>query len=81
MLIMLLIVFITLAVAGVILLYVAYPYRGETMPWRPEIGDALKRRVDAFPTLDSQPRERQPATEGHRNLIALFRRHTVSTQG
>jgi hypothetical protein len=80
-LVMLLIVFITLVVAGAVLLYVAYPYRGETMPWHPEIGDALKRGVDAFPTLDSPPREKRPVVEGHRNPLAHFKRHTVSTQG
>ena len=78
---MLLLVMLTLAIAGVVLLYVAYPYRGESMPWHPEIGAALKRGVDAFPTLDAAPKPAVVPAEKPRSLGSWFRRHSVSPQG
>lgn len=78
---MLLLVMVTLAIAGVVLLYVAYPYRGESMPWHPEIGDALKRGVDAFPTLDSPPKPAGSSQEKSRVVGSWLKRHSVSPQG
>ncbi|MEZ0578847.1 hypothetical protein [Nocardioides sp. MH1] len=43
---------LSLAVAGLVVAYVAFPHRGETMPAVPWLGDALGRAVDAVPTLD-----------------------------
>jgi hypothetical protein len=43
--------------AGVVL-YVAYPHRGEEMPVAPLVGDAMRRGVNKLPTLDNQ-REKQ----------------------
>jgi hypothetical protein len=37
--------------------YVAYPHRGEEMPVAPQIGTAMRKGVDALPTLeDSESR-------------------------
>ena len=47
-----------LAIAGAVVLYVAYPHRGEEVPNAPWVGDALRKGVDALPTLDNQ-RERE----------------------
>ncbi len=47
-----------MALAGVVVLYVAFPHRGEEMPHTPWVGDAMKRGVERLPTLDNQ-RERQ----------------------
>jgi len=47
-----------LVVAGVVVLYVAFPHRGEDVPHTPWVGDAMKRGVHMLPTLDNQ-RERQ----------------------
>ena len=44
--------------AGLIVLYVAFPHRGEDMPHTPWVGDAMRRGVQKLPTLDNQ-REHQ----------------------
>ena len=43
-----------LAIAGAVVLYVAYPHRGEDMPHTPWVGEAMRKGVDALPTLDNQ---------------------------
>jgi hypothetical protein len=42
------------AVACLVVVYVAYPHRGEEMPNAPWVGKALKRTVDAVPTLPAE---------------------------
>ena len=57
---MLLIVLAMLAIlvlAGLVVMYVAYPHRGEEVPGAPWLGDAMSKGVDALPTLeDSESR-------------------------
>lgn len=48
-----LILVLILAVAGLVIAYVAYPHRGEEMPHAPWLGEAMKRGVDSLPTLDN----------------------------
>jgi hypothetical protein len=43
-----------LLLAGVIVLYVAFPHRGERMPHTPWVGDAMRKGVATLPTLDNQ---------------------------
>lgn len=43
-----------LAIAGAVVVYVAYPHRGEEVPHTPWVGEAMRRGVDALPTLDNQ---------------------------
>ena len=43
------IVIVVIAVAVVV--YVAYPHRGERLPVVPGLGDAVRRSVDALPTV------------------------------
>ena len=44
-------------VAAAVAVYVAYPHRGEEMPVAPQLGDAMRKGVDALPTLeDSESR-------------------------
>jgi hypothetical protein len=45
---------VIMILAGVIVLYVAFPHRGEEMPRTPWVGDALRKGVDRLPTLDNQ---------------------------
>jgi hypothetical protein len=52
MLVMLLLFLAILAVAGLVVLYVAYPHRGEEMPVVPVLGDAMRSAAEAIPTLD-----------------------------
>ena len=52
---------ISLVIAGVVVLYVAFPRRGEAVPHVPWLGDAMKRSVEALPTIDNTAgRERVP---------------------
>lgn len=54
-------------VAAAVMVYVAYPYRGERMPLLPGLGEAMRRGVEALPTLeegsqeDDRTRERRPS--------------------
>jgi hypothetical protein len=57
MVLMLLFLFVSLVLAGLVAIYVAYPHRGEEVPHLPWLGEAMKRGVDALPTLDNQPRQ------------------------
>jgi len=62
---------VLLAMLGIVLLavlvvlYVAYPHRGEEVPHTPWLGQAMRKGVNRLPTLDNQndeqkyqPRER-----------------------
>lgn len=45
-------------VATAVAVYVAYPHRGEDLPVVPQLGDAMRKGVDALPTLeDSDSRQ------------------------
>jgi hypothetical protein len=39
--------------AGLIVTYVAFPYRGEEVPKAPWVGDAMRKGADRLPTLDN----------------------------
>lgn len=41
-----------LALAGLVVLYVAFPHRGEEIPAVPWVGDAMRKGADALPTID-----------------------------
>ncbi len=45
-----------LVVAGVIVLYVAYPHRGEALPLAPAVGEVMERGVRALPLVEDTPR-------------------------
>jgi hypothetical protein len=42
-----------LVLAGLVVLYVAFPHRGEQVPAAPWLGDVLRKGVDVAPTLDN----------------------------
>jgi hypothetical protein len=46
---------VALVLAAAVMLYVAYPYRGEQTPVSPLLGQAMRRGVEALPTLDPEP--------------------------
>lgn len=58
---------VIMLLAGVIVLYVAYPHRGEDVPHTPWVGAALRRGVDALPTLGN--------TEDDEADLALLEHH------
>lgn len=43
-----------LVLCGLVVLYVAYPHRGERMPGAPWLGAAMERAVDALPVMADQ---------------------------
>ena len=64
MIFILLAMLVILVVAGLVVVYVAYPHRGEQMPNAPWVGEALKKTVDAVPTLSVDDElEPEPAPE------------------
>ena len=44
---------VVLVLAGLVVLYVAYPHRGEDVPHVPWLGHLLRKGVDNVPTLDN----------------------------
>ena len=59
MVLMLLAMLVIVLMAGLVVLYVAYPHRGEEVPNAPWVGDALRRGVARLPTLDNQSDEQR----------------------
>lgn len=48
--------------AGLVVLYVAFPHRGEDVPHVPWVGEAMRKGVETLPTLDNQrEREHEPS--------------------
>ena len=41
-----------IVLAGLVLVYVAFPHRGEELSAAPWLGEAMAKAVDAAPTLD-----------------------------
>ena len=44
---------VILVLAALVVLYVAFPHRGEDVPAAPWLGDALRKGVESAPTLDN----------------------------
>jgi hypothetical protein len=47
---------LALVLSAAVMLYAAYPYRGEETPLTPRLGQAMRRGVDSLPTLDPEDR-------------------------
>jgi hypothetical protein len=47
---------LALVLALAVIVYAAYPYRGEETPVSPRVGRALKRGVESMPTIESASR-------------------------
>jgi len=45
---------VVLAVAGLVVVYVAYPHRGEELPAAPWLGEAMNRAAEAAPVLEPE---------------------------
>lgn len=54
MITVLLAMLVIVTLAGLVVVYVAYPHRGEEVPNAPWVGDAMRRGVAMLPTLDNQ---------------------------
>ena len=46
--------FFILLLAGAVVVYVAFPHRGEDVPGVPWVGEAMGKAVDSVPTLDEE---------------------------
>lgn len=57
MLFVVLAVLLSLVISGVVVLYVAYPHRGEPVPYVPWLGDALGKAVDSAPVIADDERD------------------------
>ncbi|KRC46175.1 MULTISPECIES: hypothetical protein [unclassified Nocardioides] len=57
MLFVVLAILLSLALSGVVVLYVAYPHRGEQVPGVPWLGDAMARAADAAPLIEDEERD------------------------
>jgi hypothetical protein len=55
MLVIALLMLVILVIAGVVVMYVAYPHRGEDVPGAPWLGEAMKRGVDSVGELMDRP--------------------------
>jgi hypothetical protein len=45
---------IILLLAGLVVVYAAYPARGEKPPYAPWLGEAMEKATDALPTLETE---------------------------
>lgn len=48
---------VILALAGLVLVYAAFPHRGEQVPAVPWLGEAMERASDALPVLEAEPEQ------------------------
>jgi hypothetical protein len=62
---------VILAIAGVVVLYVAFPHRGEEVPHLPWVGRLLRKGVDNAPTLDNTSEEDPVHEEWSLDLTSL----------
>ncbi len=51
---------VIVAVAGLVVAFVAFPHRGEELPGVPWLGVKLGRAVEALPTLDEEAHQDAP---------------------
>ncbi len=49
---------LAIVLAAVVMVYAAYPYRGEETPVTPRLGNAMRRGVKSLPTLDRDEQDR-----------------------
>jgi hypothetical protein len=49
---------LALVLAAAVIVYAAYPYRGQQTPVTPRLGDAMRRGVRSLPTLDGEAHAR-----------------------
>ena len=57
MLVLGLMMVLILVIAGAVVVYVAFPHRGEDVPGAPWLGDAMQRGVDTVGDLLERPAE------------------------
>jgi hypothetical protein len=71
---------VALVLAGLVVLYVAFPHRGEDVPHVPWLGRLLRKGVDNAPTLDNTSDE-APTPESSSLAQDLTRLHRGRPEG
>ena len=56
---------VILVVAGLVVMFVAFPHRGEEIPGAAWLGDGMAKAVDAMPTIDPEAEETQADQPQH----------------
>ena len=57
---------VIVALAGLVVTFVAFPHRGEDVPGASWLGDTMNRAVDVLPTLDNTSDDDEAFTEAER---------------
>ena len=71
MLFLLVAMLVILVLAGLVVLYVAFPHRGEDVPYVGWLGRLLRKGVDTAPTLDNTADTTDVAPEEEYSSLAL----------
>jgi hypothetical protein len=66
MLLLGLLMVLILVIAGAVVVYVAFPHRGEEVPGAPWLGDAMQRGVDSIGDLLDLPAPDEDREHSHR---------------
>jgi hypothetical protein len=53
-----------LLIAGIVVVFAAFPHRGEDIPGAPWLGDMMNRAADVVPTLDEEEGEQSHSVFG-----------------
>jgi hypothetical protein len=59
---------VILVLAGLVVLYVAFPHRGEEIPAASWLGDVMRKGADSAPTLDNTAEEGAEPPAEHLDL-------------
>jgi len=65
MLVLALLMLLILLIAGAVVVYVAYPHRGEEVPGAPWLGDAMQRGVESIGDLLDLPADDEDRQHSH----------------
>lgn len=68
MLSIVIIMLVILLVAGCVVVYAAFPHRGEDIPGAPWLGDAMAKAADAIPVIDDEVDDDKEATSRYMML-------------
>ncbi len=68
MLSIVIIMLVILLVAGSVVVYAAFPHRGEDIPGAPWLGDAMAKAADAIPVIDDEVDDDKEATSRYMML-------------
>jgi hypothetical protein len=62
---------VVLVLAGLVVVYVAFPHRGEDVPYVGWLGRLLRKGVETAPTLDNTAGEAPPGPDPDESSLAL----------